>query len=173
MAETADYVIEQYNAVVCFIPNVAADPYGKESADSIAAKQIIKQMKHPDKPKITADSYTASEIKGIIGKCDMFFSCRMHSAIASTSMCIPTVVMAYGTKFDDVIGGTMGQQKCMVRIEASPEKIFNELKSKLDYVWANRIAIKNELKVKSELADKQALQFGQLVKQAVNLNNEA
>jgi hypothetical protein len=81
--------------------------------------------------------------------------------------------MAYGTKFDDVIGGTMGQQKCMVRIETTPEKILAELKSKLDYVWANRIAIKNELKVKSELADKQALQFGQLVKQAINLNNEA
>ena len=173
MAKTGDYIIEQCNAMICFIPNVAADPYTKESADTIAARQIIKRMKHTDEVKITSDSYSSSEIKGIISKCDMFFSCRMHAAIAATSMCVPTVVMAYGTKFDDVIGGTMGQQKCMVRIEANPEQILAELKSKLDYVWKNRDIIRNELKLKSELADKQALQFGQLVKQAINLNNEA
>jgi hypothetical protein len=66
----------------------------------------------------------------------------------------------------------MGQQKFMVRIESSPEKILKELKIKLDSAWANRVTIKRELNTRTEIAKKQALLLGQLV-QALALNNEA
>jgi colanic acid/amylovoran biosynthesis protein len=167
LANTADYLIEKYKALICFIPNVAADPFTKESADTIAAKKIIRRMKYANHAIIASDTYSASEIKGIIGRCDIFFSCRMHAAIAATSMAVPTVVMAYGIKFDDVISGTMKQSNCLVRIEATPEKVSSELKVKLDYVWKNRALIKEELKTNSKYADKLALQFGQLVKQTI------
>ncbi len=173
MANTADYLIEKYNVTICFIPNVAADPYTKESADAIAAKNIIRRMKNAGNTKITSDSYSASEIKGIISNCDMFFSCRMHAAIASTSVSVPTVVMAYGTKFDDVISGTMGQSNCLVRIESDPDQIASKLKSKLDYVWTNRILIREELKTNSKYANKLALEFGELVANLYKTNSEA
>ncbi len=167
MANTADYLIEKYNCLICFIPNVAADPFTKESADTIAAKKIISRMKYAKHTRVTSDTYSASEIKGIISKCDIFFSCRMHAAIAATSLAVPTVVMAYGMKFDDVIGGTMGQLNYLVRIDDTPEQVYSELKSKLDHLWKNRVSVKEELKMNSKYADELALQFGKLVKQTI------
>jgi colanic acid/amylovoran biosynthesis protein len=171
MAEIADFIVELTDSFLCFVPNVPPDPYTKESADIIAAKLIVNKMKRSQNAKIASDSYSASEVKGIIGKCDMFLSCRMHSAIASTSMSVPTVVMAYGTKFDDVIAGTMGQQEYLVRIESTPELILKDLKTKLGDAWQHRLKIRSELEIRTENAKARALKFGELVEKLAKVNS--
>jgi colanic acid/amylovoran biosynthesis protein len=48
-------------------------------------------------------SYTASEIKWLIGRCGFFVGARMHACIAAVSQGIPTVVQAYSKKAEGVM----------------------------------------------------------------------
>jgi polysaccharide pyruvyl transferase WcaK-like protein len=165
MATITDYMIERYNATICFIPNIRNDKLTKGSGDAFVVQQIIQSLKHKNCVKIISNQYSAEETKGIIGACDIYLSSRMHAAIASVSMGVPTVVMTYGLKFDDVIGGTIGQGSHMVRVDTSYSQIIEELKLKIDNLYVNRNWIKNELIEKTRLARQSAMLFGKLVKQ--------
>ncbi len=168
MAAITDYIIESYNSKVYFVPNSIEDPYYGGTTDSIAGQNIINYVKNKEEVKIISSEYRAEEIKGVIGQFDMFISCRMHAAIASTSMHIPTVAIAYGTKFNDVIGGTMNQQKCIVNVDdAEFNQVLFKLKSTIAYVWNNRSNIKAELEVREKDAREGALLYGKLVKQLI------
>ncbi|MCK4824863.1 polysaccharide pyruvyl transferase family protein, partial [bacterium] len=109
--------------------------------------------------------YMADELKGIIGLCDMFIGCRMHSTIASTSMSVSTIAVVYGHKSHGVIGNMMGQGKYFIEIEKyTPNELLSELKAKIDHAWANRDSISNELKELAEAAKERALLNGSLIK---------
>ncbi len=54
--------------------------------------------------------YTAEDIKGLVGQCDMVVSAKMHVAIAATSQCIPTLVIGAHPKFKGVMR-TLGMEE--------------------------------------------------------------
>ncbi len=51
---------------------------------------------------ILTGNYGEQEVKGIIGRCDMFIGSRMHACIAALSQGIPTIGIAYSKKFRGV-----------------------------------------------------------------------
>jgi len=165
MAKIADYIIEKIGASIVFVPHSVTDPYYEGLSDGSAARDIHQKTKNKQNVKIISSDYTAHEMKGIIGSFDMFLSCRMHPAVASTSMGIPTIAITYGKKFDDVIGGTMNQYERIINIERSDiDDVFERAKANVDFVWANRDKIKAELKERTIIAQERALLFGKLLK---------
>ncbi|NIN03283.1 MAG: polysaccharide pyruvyl transferase, partial [Hydrotalea flava] len=73
------------------------------------------------------------ELKGIIGRCDLFIGARMHSNIASISMHVPTVALAWSHKYHGIMK-MVEQEKYVCDIRTTT---FNELVSKINDAWSN------------------------------------
>lgn len=99
VTDCVNYLTEALNAMVIFIPQSPGDiDVGQEIYLSIRKKGKVKCM----------NSYSPDEMKGIIGKMDLFIGTHMHSSIFALSMCIPTIVISYS-----YLHKTMGIMKMM------------------------------------------------------------
>ena len=164
MAAMIDYIVDRLNATVCFIPHVTSGG----SDDREVCYRIYEQVKSKQAVGVLRGKYLPDEIKGVIGSCDMFIGCRMHSAIAATSQGVPTVAIAYADKFYRIIGNTMGQEKYIVDIRTpSFDELLGELKLKLDSLWENRDKVATELTERAKIAQQQVLLYGKMVKELV------
>ena len=93
----------------------------------------------------------------------------MHATIASTSMHVPTVAIAYSDKTHGIIGKMLGQDKCIIDIK---ELNYESLISKINDACENREKIKKELEVKIPMVKERAMLNGKLVKELLDsLNN--
>lgn len=157
LAKVSDNLIENLNATIIFIPHV----YSNFDDDRKIIKVISHKIKNDSKIISICNEYTPQELKGIIGLCDLFIGARMHATIASTSMCIPTVGIAYSHKMHGIIGKMLGQEKYIIDIN---ELNYNDLKLKIIDAWENREQIKTELKYRIPLIKEKAMLNGKLVK---------
>jgi colanic acid/amylovoran biosynthesis protein len=140
MAKLIDYITEGLNATAVLFPHTVTPE------DKIIHKEIYQRVKNRNKVILLGKEYDAAQLKGIIGAFREFISCRMHPVIASTSMYVPSVAISYSHKYHGVLGPLLDLEKCVVDItQPSPEEFFNELRSKVDYVWENREQIAREL----------------------------
>lgn len=86
MTECINYLIEKLNAMVIFIAQSPADiDVGREIHQLVRKREKVKIM----------DLYLPEEMKGIIGKTDLFIGTHMHSSILSISIGVPTIVISY------------------------------------------------------------------------------
>jgi polysaccharide pyruvyl transferase WcaK-like protein len=149
MAQIADFVIESLNASVVLIPHSLSE---KGTAryrwldDRIMCKRVHALISNKEKTRLTEGPFRPDELKALIGACDLFIGCRMHATIASTSSIVPTVTVAYGEKFEGIIGRLMGQQDRIVNIGQDYETVFDQLKSKIVSTWENRDNVRQTLK---------------------------
>jgi colanic acid/amylovoran biosynthesis protein len=140
MAKLIDHITERLNATVVLFPHSVIPE------DKLIHKEIYQRVKNKKKAILLGNEYDAVQIKGIIGMLEEFISPRMHAIIASTSMYVPSVAISYSHKYRGVLGPLLDLEKCVVDItQPSPEEFFNELCSKVDYVWKNREQISREL----------------------------
>ena len=142
MSKVVDYLIDKLDATVVFIPHVI-EPWGND--DRTVANDIISLVKHEDKCISIREEYTVEELKGIIGECDMFMGARMHATIASASMFVPTIAIAYSHKTHGVIGKMLGQKDYILDIGSLD---YNVLLSKINEVWSKREKVKTYLQSK-------------------------
>lgn len=151
-------IISSPGVNVLLIPHV----FSENDDDRECIKEIIKRM--PNKSQIyTIDhEYSPQVLKGIIGKCDIFIGGRMHATIASTSMLIPTIGVAYSHKMHGIIGQMLGMDKYIVNIE---DYSYENLSILFDEIKANKMSVKKELEVKIPLIQKLADSNGQMIKQ--------
>ena len=164
MAQVVDYLIDKLNAVVIFVPHSMA-PGGD---DRIAAKDICQKAKHKQNVISITNEYTPEELKGIIGTSDLFIGTRMHATIASTSMYVPTIAIAYGHKTHGIIGEMLGQEKYVIDIK---ELSYESLILTINDAWVNREKIKKELEMKIPIVKEKAMLNGKLVKELLDSLN--
>jgi polysaccharide pyruvyl transferase WcaK-like protein len=163
LARAIDNLVENLNVTVLLIPHV----YGPttETDDRIAANMIFAKVKNKTEVKIVKNEYSPEELKGIIGLCDLFIGARMHSTIASTSMSVPTVGIAYSHKMYAIIGDMVGQERYILDIK---ELDYESLISKINDAWGNREKIKKGLEMKIPMVKESAMLNGKLVKELLD-----
>jgi polysaccharide pyruvyl transferase WcaK-like protein len=161
MAKIADYLVDNLNAKVVFVPH-AISPDSRD--DRFVVEEICRIMKNKHKIYAIKKEYDPTELKGIVGQFDLFIGARFHSIIASTSMHVPTVVIAWSHKYYEMMK-MLGQEKYVCDYKTVT---FNELVSKIKDIWINKEEIENELRIKTEVAKKSALLNGKLVKDLVD-----
>lgn len=162
MAKMVDYVVEEMDATVILYCQTSGAQARHD--DSVAARLVFERVKHKDKVKLLSTEYTASELKGVIGRCQIFIGSKLHSTIASTSMFVPTVSIAYSHKVHGIIGKLLGQESVIVDIrKLGYEEFCQTLLQKVDYVWLNRTSIKKDLVEKVRIARELALRNAELV----------
>jgi len=171
MANVVDYIIDNLDARILFIPqtsDITRVINARIASDNTISSEICSKIHNRQAATIVPDDIAPEEWKAVIGSCDLFIGCRLHCSIMSTSMSVPTVTLAYGRKVFALIGGMMGQEDTIVGIN-NPDytHVLSELKAKIDYVWANRDKIREELDDKNKEVNQRALTYGELVKELI------
>jgi len=164
MAKIADYLVEKLNAQVVFISHVIIPSKYSYYDDRFVAEKIYQLARNKNRIKIIKGDYSPEELKGIIGRCDLFIGARMHSNIASTSMHVPTIALAWSHKYHGIMG-MLEQEKYVCDIGTTT---FNELVSKINDVWSNRAEIRKKLTSKTRELEESALYSGRLVKRLID-----
>lgn len=161
MVGVIDNLVENLNATVIMIPHV----YSSGVDDRTVINNIFYKIKNKSKVEIIKNECTSEELKGIIGQCDLFIGARMHATIASTSMLVPTVGIAYSHKIYGIIGDMLGQEKYILNIK---DLNYENLISKINDAWENRKKIKKELEMKIPMVKEKAMLNGKLVKELLD-----
>ncbi|MGB9133818.1 MAG: polysaccharide pyruvyl transferase family protein [Methanosarcina sp.] len=162
MAKTIEYITDNLEATVVIVPHVI-DP--RKNDDRWVADDVCKLISNKSKVISIKEDYTPEELKGIIGHCDLFIGARMHATIASTSMLVPTIGIAYSHKIYGIVGEMLGQKEYILDVK---ELTYESLISKIDDVWKNRETIKEQLGIKVPQVKERAMLNGKLVKELLS-----
>lgn len=101
IAKLADYIIDCSNTQILFIPNeLSTIP---ENDDLYYIRETVHRMRNHKKAIIVDEEYTAPQLKGIIGQCDIMIASRYHTIIASLSQSIPVLVIGWHEKYHGVL----------------------------------------------------------------------
>ena len=138
-AKVIDSLIKELNANIIMVPHV----YSEKVSDKKSMLDIYNLVENKSNVKLILNEYNAKELKGIIGICDLFVGARMHATIASTSMYVPTVGIAYSHKMHGIIGQMLKQENYVIDVN---NLSYNLLKSKIYDCWSNRDNIQKDLK---------------------------
>ncbi|MDI3484052.1 MAG: hypothetical protein PWQ74_639 [Methanobacteriaceae archaeon] len=153
---TIDFLLKNMDVNVLLIPHV----YGEDSDLKILSK--IYEHFDSDRVSLIDKEYEAEELKSIIGQCDLFIGARMHATIASTSMFVPTVGIAYSHKMHGIIGEMLGLKDYIIDIKDLSSEILIEKTLK---AWENREKIQEHLKKVIPEVKRRAWKNGELVKE--------
>lgn len=158
MAKIVDSLVEKSGATVVLVPH----DYNPRGDDRILLGEVLQRVKQRNKVRLLAGDYSASELKAVIGQCDLFIGGKMHANIAAISMCVPTVAIQYSHKFYGIMR-QLGYEKYIC------DRLFaEEVESKVDEVWSRREIIRTELKTNMGIIKEQALYNAKLVKDLLN-----
>lgn len=103
-----DMIIEKLGAEVLLIPHVQEIWAGID--DRIFATDLMRYIDFRPHVHLIGANHSASELKGIIGSCDLVVAERMHAAIAGLSSGVPTVVVGYSIKGEGIMTDLLGSQ---------------------------------------------------------------
>lgn len=163
MSRVIDHLVDTLNTTIVLVPHVIGP--GANNDDRIVADDICELIKNKDKIVSIKEEYTPEELKGIIGQCDLFIGARMHATIASTSMLVPTVAIAYSDKTHGILGKMLGYEAYVLDIR---DLNYDKLISKINDAWENRDAIKTDLAMKIPEIKEKAVLNGKLIKEVVD-----
>lgn len=154
-----DHIIESLDVDILIIPHIRQEGIFE---DSNIAQEIRQLTKNQDRIKVIQNIYTSEELKGIIGKCDMFISSRMHAAIAAISQCIPTILIPVSQRHCGIMR-MMGQEEYVCNSFTLEEVI-----PKVEDAWSNRDKLRCEIKSRIERIRVASLRNAELVWELIN-----
>lgn len=102
LADLIEFLIGKKNATVVLVPHVFGT---HEESDSVVCEKVhaSQRERFKDRLFVARGDYNQSKIKYVIGLCDFFIGSRMHACIAALSQHVPTVSIAYSSKFSGVM----------------------------------------------------------------------
>lgn len=154
-----DHITEKLGVDILIIPHIHQEGI---FADSDTAMKTQGTAKHQGRINAIEKLYLSEELKGIIGKCDMLISSRMHAAIAAMAQCIPTVLIPVSQRHHGIMRMT-GQEKYVCK-----NFTREEVMPKVEEAWAKREKIKLEIEAKMKDIKKASLQNAELVRDLLN-----
>ena len=142
-ADFIRYLCKSLGAQIILVPHVTDKAEGAN--DWAVCKQVSDLLEESCPNIILSENYDACEMKYFISKCDFFIGARTHSTIASLSMKVPTITIAYSTKAWGINRQLLGTDEFVLPIQQvsydTLTKYFTKLQEKAQ-------------EVKSRLSDK-------------------
>lgn len=167
ISDVSDFLIEDFGATVFYIANTFQDVG--------LVEKIYKAGKNPEKTRIVPFSASATEMKSVIGLCDLFICSRFHALVASTSLGVPSIgLVSYSyNKFHGIIGKMMGQEEYLLNIDQTfdYDMFFKELRLKSEKILHDKESVRLSLLEKCASTKKQALVNGYLIRDLVLAND--
>jgi len=164
MSDLSTFLTEQYNATILLIANTFQD--------TALVEKIYERINNPHRTRIIPFSASATDVKSVIGICNLFVCSRFHALVGSTSQGIPSIgLVSYSyNKFHGIIGQMMGLEEYLLDIDQDFDyDIFLEnLKKKSQSLLNDGESLHLKLLQKTESVKKEALQNGQLVSDLIS-----
>lgn len=155
-SQTADWKYDAYVTAMAGIVDRMADrgcevvllcqTTSQKYDDSVVAARIKERAYY--KPAIFDNrSYSPQIIKGIMQRCEMLFSSKLHSAIFGISEGTPTVTVAYAPKVYSIVGEMLHLPEYLVEIRSQDFSSFvKEANEKINRCWQERDGIREALR---------------------------
>lgn len=134
------------------------------SNDIILCEEIYKNIKDKENCLFIDDELSSQELRAIIGRCDLFVASRFHAMISSLSMAVPTLVIGWSHKYEEVLAmfslekWAFGQDKLTSEYLQERFSELEEQKSKI------KTKIKKHLPAVKKKSDKQVKAINTLLK---------
>jgi len=97
-------LILELGATVILIPHVFGDPESEECELKLLRRLAPAWLvQYPDRMLFLDQVFNHRQIKSLIGQCELFIGSRMHACIGAVSQCVPTLGLAYSSKFAGVL----------------------------------------------------------------------
>lgn len=139
MGKLADHVVESTGAKIVLVPNErSTDP---ALDDERVARDIQGRMAFGHRTSVLSETYTAQQLKGIIGYCDVVVAARYHTIVASLSQGIPVLAIGWHAKYAAVLG-LVGQGQYLCSVNSLDDK---DLHRRFDALWESRENIRSEI----------------------------
>lgn len=158
MAKITDYLIDNLQATVIFIPHVIGP--GKEHDDRIVSKDILELVQNKKDVGLILGDHSAQELRGIIGLCDLFIGARMHAVISAISMHVPSLALSYLHKTEGILK-MAGQEKWICPIQKID---YQDAVAKIEALWESRYRTRKDLESKMKTIREKALLNAKLIK---------
>jgi colanic acid/amylovoran biosynthesis protein len=141
--ETIRTIRQEWGARVVIVPHVQELRISND--DRIIATRVARALGWDPDVRLAIGDHSASEYKGLIGRCDFVIAERMHAAIAGLGSGVPTFVVGYSVKARGIASDIFG--------DAAPESLITAVdfvdRSKragpLNAAWQNRQATTTRL----------------------------
>jgi colanic acid/amylovoran biosynthesis protein len=140
VAQTLDYLIEQHDAEVFYIPQVIAENFGDD--DRIIARRVHDKVQGKQFFTVLEADLHPFQLIGLCGKMDIFIGTRMHSNIFALINHVPVVAIEYEHKTKGIMRGLGLEPLCIDIRDVTPET----LRARLDLLLANPTKYKNLIK---------------------------
>jgi len=159
-SKISDELVKELDVSIILIPHV----YTPGVDDRTIIDKIFNNCKFKNRIYAIKQEYTPQELKGIIKFCNIFIGARMHATIASTSMCIPTIGIAYSHKMHGIIGDMLGLEEYVIDIQ---DIDYDYLLTKILDLWKNQESIKAHLVTINPSIKEKANQSGLAIRQLI------
>ena len=95
VADAVDFVIARTGATVLFVP--------MEHGDLHEAHAVAARVNQVDRVRFVTGSYSAGEIRGLIGRLDLAIGMRLHFLLFAAAAQVPLVGLTYGSKVAELL----------------------------------------------------------------------
>ncbi len=168
MSQMADYIIEKYNAKICFLPT----DYSDSVDDRPLHKKIHNQMKNISKAICINKEYSASQLKGFLSYVDCAIGSRYHFCVFAAGGFTPFLGIASGiyqrTKLEG-LAGLCEIQECYINMDMG-EVSISEIIPLIDSFFIKKTIIKEQLiKIIPELEKRSLISINKAV-EIINKN---
>ena len=165
IAEVCDQLIGKYKARIVFVPHVS-NPNDPANDDRVAGKAVRSLMVNKQDAFLIEGDYSCEELKAVIGRCALFIGARTHATIASASMLVPTIAIAYSIKAFGIMEDILDKEKCVCDLTSLSCK---DLLSKAEYLIENSEKVVEEMKKRLEKIREQSMRNGELAKEIIKV----
>lgn len=150
-----DFLVEDLDVNVLLIPHARG---GSMIKDVEVLERYQQEVKFKEKVNVIRGDYSPDEIKGIIGRCDLLISTKMHACIAAISQGIPTIAIAWSHKYRGIMR-SVGQEEYVISNSIEAQKVIPKVKK----AWELRTNVRRELLKKIACIKDQASLTGELI----------
>lgn len=106
--QVANMLLDELDAQVLIVPHV--QEINAHNDDRILATKLLRSLNFDPRVRLAGADHSASELKGLIGACDMVVAERMHAAIAGLSSGVCTVAVGYSIKAEGIMTNLLGTE---------------------------------------------------------------
>jgi len=159
MADLVDSLIERMGVTVVLVSHVLGP--GDERDDRVMASSLYRKVRNKGKTRLIAGDYRPEELKGVIGRFELFLGLRMHANIAALSMGVPTLAVAYSRKTLGIMKA-VGQERWVCDVRTLT---LRALTDRVEALWSQRQKVRNDLLARTATIRQQAMENAMLVKE--------
>lgn len=163
IAEVVNHLILTMDARIIFVPHTSISPAGGHFYcidPKFRAKEIIKKVKVKENVSSIENEYTVEELRGIIGKCDVFVGGFMHANLSALSMCVPTLALSYSHKTEGIMNLVGLDEFVLPLNDLDAAQLIN----KIEKLYNNHDELEEKLRQRIPTLKKMAMKVGYFVK---------